>query len=210
MWYFTWILGVLLACAFGIINVLWLEAQEGLDQDTLVLDPLTKLPTRVEFLESLEESIEQYKNDQLSFSLILVSIDAVKEFARLGHSQKADQTIQKVAEIIKQETRRPIDMVARYDAETFAILLPSATTSTAEAIAQRICEQSIEQTGLQSSDSVLSIGVAEYPVHLTCSTDENIQNKIRALLQSTDKAMVNAQQQGNNRICCAENGTSMP
>ncbi|WP_321157609.1 cytochrome bd-I oxidase subunit CydX, partial [Serratia nevei] len=25
MWYFTWILGLLLACAFGIINALWLE-----------------------------------------------------------------------------------------------------------------------------------------------------------------------------------------
>lgn len=27
MWYFTWILGVLLAVAFGIINVMWLEAE---------------------------------------------------------------------------------------------------------------------------------------------------------------------------------------
>ena len=26
MWYFTWILGIGLACAFGIINVMWLEA----------------------------------------------------------------------------------------------------------------------------------------------------------------------------------------
>ena len=26
MWYFTWILGVLLACSFGIINAMWLEA----------------------------------------------------------------------------------------------------------------------------------------------------------------------------------------
>jgi len=25
MWYFTWILGVLLACAFGIVNVMWYE-----------------------------------------------------------------------------------------------------------------------------------------------------------------------------------------
>lgn len=32
MWYFTWILGVLLACAFGIVNVLWLEATENLDR----------------------------------------------------------------------------------------------------------------------------------------------------------------------------------
>ncbi|WP_407314953.1 cytochrome bd-I oxidase subunit CydX [Pseudomonas sp. nanlin1] len=29
MWYFAWILGVLLACSLGIINVLWLEAVEA-------------------------------------------------------------------------------------------------------------------------------------------------------------------------------------
>lgn len=27
MWYFTWILGVGLALAFGIINAMWLEAE---------------------------------------------------------------------------------------------------------------------------------------------------------------------------------------
>jgi len=29
MWYFTWILGVLLACAFGIVNALWLETNNA-------------------------------------------------------------------------------------------------------------------------------------------------------------------------------------
>lgn len=39
MWYFTWILGVLLACSFGIINGLWFEQteanerQEATDED---------------------------------------------------------------------------------------------------------------------------------------------------------------------------------
>ncbi len=32
MWYFTWILGVLLACSFGIINALWLESTEDMDR----------------------------------------------------------------------------------------------------------------------------------------------------------------------------------
>ena len=32
MWYFTWILGVLLACSFGIINALWLESTENMDR----------------------------------------------------------------------------------------------------------------------------------------------------------------------------------
>lgn len=31
MWYFTWILGVGLALAFGIINVMWLEAESRID-----------------------------------------------------------------------------------------------------------------------------------------------------------------------------------
>jgi len=30
MWYFTWILGVLLAVAAGIINVMWLESEQCL------------------------------------------------------------------------------------------------------------------------------------------------------------------------------------
>lgn len=33
MWYFAWILGVLLACSFGIINALWLEASGALDEE---------------------------------------------------------------------------------------------------------------------------------------------------------------------------------
>jgi cyd operon protein YbgT len=196
MWYFTWILGVLLACAFGIINVLWLEAQEGLDQDTAVLDPLTKLPTRVEFLESLEEKI-----DQIIFTLLLVSVDALKLIAEQGDNEKADQTVLLVADIIKRETRQPLDVVARYDAQTFAIILPATETSTAEAIAQRICENAEDQIQ-QTKGSIISIGIAEYPAHLTCAIDESIQNKITAILQITDQALKNAQQ-GNKRIYSA-------
>ena len=32
MWYFTWILGVGLALAFGIVNVMWLEASYAFGQ----------------------------------------------------------------------------------------------------------------------------------------------------------------------------------
>jgi cyd operon protein YbgT len=33
MWYFTWILGVGLALAFGIINVMWLEARMSAEEN---------------------------------------------------------------------------------------------------------------------------------------------------------------------------------
>ncbi len=32
MWYFTWILGVLLASSFAIINVMWLEVSHMMDE----------------------------------------------------------------------------------------------------------------------------------------------------------------------------------
>ncbi|WP_295393024.1 cytochrome bd-I oxidase subunit CydX [uncultured Thiodictyon sp.] len=32
MWYFAWLLGVLLAVAFGIINVMWYESEQCFGQ----------------------------------------------------------------------------------------------------------------------------------------------------------------------------------
>lgn len=34
MWYFTWILGLLLAASMGIINALWLERSYDMDADS--------------------------------------------------------------------------------------------------------------------------------------------------------------------------------
>jgi cyd operon protein YbgT len=33
MWYFTWILGVMLASSFAIINVMWLEVNNIIDEE---------------------------------------------------------------------------------------------------------------------------------------------------------------------------------
>ncbi|MCK7597697.1 cytochrome bd-I oxidase subunit CydX [Microbulbifer sp. CAU 1566] len=32
MWYFAWILGVMLACSFAVVNALWLEVTEDMDR----------------------------------------------------------------------------------------------------------------------------------------------------------------------------------
>jgi cyd operon protein YbgT len=36
MWYFAWILGVTAAVAIGVINVMWFEFQDSLDQQVAV------------------------------------------------------------------------------------------------------------------------------------------------------------------------------
>jgi cyd operon protein YbgT len=39
MWYFTWILGVLLAITFGVINVMWYESEQCPDEMKDRIDP---------------------------------------------------------------------------------------------------------------------------------------------------------------------------
>lgn len=38
MWYFTWILGVLLALSLGVINVMWYEFEEGTEEESDTTD----------------------------------------------------------------------------------------------------------------------------------------------------------------------------
>lgn len=201
MWYFTWILGVLLACAFGIINVLWLEAQEGLDQNSAILDPLTRLPTRVTFMEMLEEKIEPSSEQQSLFSLLMIGLEFINN-QNEHNGIKSDSFVLSVADTIKRETRAPLDFVARYDAGTFVVILPGADSKTAEAISSRICSETVNQVH-QTDCSKISIGIAEFPLHSSCKSDEATDEKIRNILQITHKALQKARRDGGNQYCDA-------
>jgi len=196
MWYFTWILGVLLACAFGIINVLWLEAQESMDQQTAVLDPLTKLPTRVEFLESLEKAINQYAANKTTFAMLFVGLNAFKQLSQQNDSEKLNQHILSITQIIKQETRQPIDDVSRYDAATFAIILPAADTNAANTIARRICERAESLTESPITSPVLSIGIVNFPADIDFSSRDSVRKTSKQLLQRANDMLNAARHKG--------------
>ena len=66
MWYFTWILGVLLALAFGVINVMWYEAEECFNQqESLLKDSETQAAQAVEKKPNLlaRMLLKFYKNN---------------------------------------------------------------------------------------------------------------------------------------------------
>ncbi|MCF6204331.1 MAG: GGDEF domain-containing protein [Methylococcaceae bacterium] len=181
---------------------MWLEAQEGLDQKSITLDPLTKLPTRVEFLSVLEERIEHYKNEASPFILMLISLDAHKSLVESTGNEDVEQMVIKVADIIKHETNSTDDSIARYDAATFAVILGYSTIDAAETTAQHICENVLNQKIISNNESIISIGLAEYPTQLTCGDDENCQEQIKSILQSTDNAVKQAQKHEKNGFYC--------
>ncbi len=163
MWYFSWILGVLLACSLGIINVLRLEAQEALARENVKLDPLTQLLTKESVLERLHEKIDNSKRNKLPFSLIYINLTDFKLKHQLP-DYEMDTTLLNVVASIKNDIRMGLDIAARVGDEDFLLALPGAPYERAEISANRIKTNIFNnvKTPAQKLPVEIKIGFAEY------------------------------------------------
>jgi len=162
MWYFSWILGVLLACSLGIINVLRLEAQEALAKDNLIIDPLTQLLARESVLERLHEKVSNSKRNGMPFALLYISLTDFKQKHQLPEHEM-DTTILKVVASMKNDIRVNIDIAARVGEEDFLLALPGISWERTITIASRIKNNVFENVKTPSDIPVLvGIGYAEF------------------------------------------------
>lgn len=137
MWYFTWILGVLLACCLGIMNVLRLEAQETWEREHETLDPLTRMMRKDSMLRRLREKVDNSKRNGMSFSVIYLSLN---EF-RIKHGldiADMEAAILHVADTLNSEIRAGLDIISRFSDDEFVIALPGASLASAEQLARRM------------------------------------------------------------------------
>ena len=162
MWYFSWILGVLLACSLGIINVLRLETLEALDKENVAVDPLTHLLARESVLERLKETVDNSKRNGMPFALLYLSLTHFKKKHQLPEHEM-DTTILKVVASIKNDIRDDLDIAARVREDDFLLALPGASLDRAEIIAGRIKENIFANVKTPGDISVeIGVGVAEY------------------------------------------------
>ncbi len=165
MWYFSWILGVLLACSLGIINVLRLEAQEALAKENTVVDPLTQLLARESILERLQEKVSNSKRNGLPFSLLYISLTNFKIKHQLPEHEM-DTTLLKVVSSIKKDIRMNLDIAARVGEEDFLLAVPGVTSDKADEIAHRIKRNIFAHVKTPGDVPVLiGIGYAEFLNH---------------------------------------------
>jgi diguanylate cyclase (GGDEF)-like protein len=130
-------------------------------------DPLTSLSNRRSFQDQAAVSIAVASRRQHTLFVLQLSVDGFKSLNdRLGRAV-GDDVLQKVAERL-QDDRRAGDLVARLDANDFAILLPGpCSADEARAVAARIIERlqtPLELAGVPLKTTV-SIGMAEFPAH---------------------------------------------
>ena len=162
MWYFTWILGLLLACSLGIMNVLRLEAQETWDKEHIALDPLTRLMTKDTMLGRLKEKVENSKLNGFPFSILFISLTGFKARNNLP-TYEMDAIIRSVVDCFKEDIRAGVDIAARMDEQDFIIAMPGSPLKKAEEIALRVKNAIAERVKAPQGLVVkVTTGVAEY------------------------------------------------
>ncbi len=191
MWYFSWILGVLLACSLGIINVLRLEAQLALAKESEVVDPLTRLLCRDSMMQRLQEKVENSRRSGLPFSLLYVSLRDFKvKHALMDHEM--DTTLMKVVDAMKQDIRIGVDIAARMDSEEFLLALPGASQERARQLAEKIKSDIYNQVKTPSEIAVeAKVAVAEYSANFEALQDSlfNGLEEAEALLKIAVNAL---------------------
>jgi diguanylate cyclase (GGDEF)-like protein len=101
-------------------------------------DALTGLLNRRGLDDHLDEALRMCARTRSPITLMLCDVDFFKRYNdALGHSA-GDECLRQVGTLLRQVARRPLDSVARFGGEEFAIILPDTPRSGARMLAQAI------------------------------------------------------------------------
>ena len=136
-------------------------------KESALTDPLTDLPNARGFYMMLEQRLaEGQRLNRESLALISMDIDDFKKINdQWGHAI-GDRLLASVARVIRKELRQ-MDLLSRYAGDEFVAIMPMASQSMAEGIAERIRTAVSEhnfsvRTGKTVSVNI-STGIAVFP-----------------------------------------------
>ncbi|GAB2880222.1 hypothetical protein GCM10027046_05320 [Uliginosibacterium flavum] len=159
-------------------------------------DPLTQLANRRHCGEYYERMLRNAVRERTPLAVLFVDIDYFKRFNDTYGHHAGDDCLCFVATMVRYAARRPLDLAVRYGGEEFVVILAGTDQHDAIRIAEDLCSQ-IYQVRLPHETHPLgrvtvSIGVcAGRPDAATASSN---------LLNTADRALYQAKQDGRNRV----------
>ena len=156
-------------------------------------DPLTGLPNRAMFLESLERALHKARRRSVQFSLLFVDLDRFKEVNdTMGHAA-GDALLKTVAERLVTAVRQS-DLVARLGGDEFVVLIeehhgPEEVMIVAQKVLSMV-ERPVPVDWREAAVSA-SIGIASFPED---------GDDIETLLANADTAMYQSKERGRNNF----------
>ena len=167
------------------------------------LDGLTGIANRRRFDEFMIKEWKRSNREQSTISLILIDIDYFKAYNdNYGH-QKGDDALKSVAKMLNEGLNRPADLLARYGGEEFVMVLPETTLGGATKLAERLTKNIYNaHTPHEYSEAAKFITVS---MGVACCEPDKRYNSVETLIESADKALYQAKEQGRNQVVASSN-----
>ncbi len=156
-------------------------------------DPLTGLRNRLQLAERVESEIIRSRRHGHSLALLIIDVDHFKAVNDCYGHMAGDLALCALAATLKEQIRS-IDSAFRYGGEEFVVMLPEESLPQALQVAGRIRQRVSEQPLQLENGNVhmtVSIGVSVFP-----ADGESYSRLIRV----ADAHLLNAKQQGRNRV----------
>ncbi len=162
-------------------------------EELSVRDPLTRLYNRRKFEQLLDQEVDRATRHSRSFCLIMIDLDNFKHINDTYGHPIGDMALQKLALLLKEETRKT-DVVARLGGDEFAIILPETELERGLAFAEKL-RHILVHSALKLPDCEIrisgSFGVVNYP-----QNGDGVENLNIAM----DVAMYKAKRSGKNCV----------
>lgn len=148
-------------------------------------DEVTGLRTRRYLDASLANEWKRGCRERTTLSILAIEPDDFSAFVASSGQLAGDALLRQVADVIKQNVRRPADLAARYSDGKIVLVLPNTPSHGAVGIAESI-RGTVAETGI-GHDSVadrkwtVSIGVVSCMPALDRQADEVIDSALSAL-----------------------------
>lgn len=182
------------------------------------VDPLTGLFNRRALEERYLLARSIHQREQQALSVLMIDVDAFKEFNdNYGH-QAGDAALQEVAAVLSQCCHRESDVRARYGGEEFMVLLTNTSGDGAQAVAESI-RRAVEAKAIvhlhSPVASVVTVSVggavgvpqdAAMSGRLEARSDSQALRSARKsiaddeLIRRADRALYRAKDRGRNRV----------
>lgn len=191
-------------CPAGPRDAAWLQGLIDALCELSSRDALTGLANRRQFELALERECDRVARSGEPALVLMLDIDHFKKVNDTHGHAAGDAVLQSVARTL-QQCVRPMDTVARFGGEEFAIVLPNCPPTFAQAVAERICRAVEAQTvnvapGVDLSVT-LSAGGAFAPPWVRSSP--------KLWTERADAQLYRAKAEGRNRTCLESTAISL-
>ena len=169
------------------------------------VDELTRSGSRRFFERQFPREVERASRQMRPLALVMADIDHFKRVNDTYGHHVGDEVLREFARRLFQGLRHREDWVARVGGEEFAIVLPEAGDSEAQAIAERLHRRVSEQP-IATSRGPLKV-TASFGVCAAVPPRPGVGHGAR-LVEAADSALYESKREGRNRVTAGNVGRS--